>query len=344
MSMFSSAIFLLSIWNTDQFEMGSRPSTFVNNRNPQTSTRAVQAPPTSIQNIRTGWFWIAGISGFCISIYCTSVFLGWRAAWEKSKTFKFEQDADVSDRYDKIATRYDEDLDLMERVMLIGGKRRKICQKAKGHVLEVSAGTGRNGGFYNMEQATEREEPVTIRALKEQGEKIRSITFVDKSQKMLDICSKRWAEQHPDFRGPMRFVVADVGVKDAITPPPGSVGFDTIIQTFGLCSTTDPVDYMRRMGSLLKKPREGQEEGRILLLEHGRGHYWWINYVLDGLAKEHADRFGCWWNRDIGKIVKDSGLKVVELKRYHFGTTWAFELTHPDVDNDAVNTESKKTN
>jgi len=298
------------------------------------------ASSTSPPPIRTGWFWIAGLSGFFLSIYCTSVFLGWRAAWKKSQELDFEQDADVSNRYDKIATRYDEDIDWMEKVMRLNGKRKKVCQQAKGHVLEVSVGTGRNSKFYDLGMFGEGGE--TGRRRSKDG-RIKSMTFVDQSEKMLDICSKRWKEQHPKFRGQVEFLVADAGVKGAINPLPGSEGFDTIIQTFGLCSMTHPVEYMRAMSDLLRKPgTNGEEGGRILLLEHGKGHYWWINYVLDGLAKEHADRFGCWWNRDIGKIVQDSGLKIAGLKRYHFGTTWALELTHTDAD-DVVDKEIKKT-
>ncbi|ERF69414.1 hypothetical protein EPUS_05959 [Endocarpon pusillum Z07020] len=304
---------------------------------PQSTSASIEPPP----QIRTGWLWIVGLSGFCLSIYCTSVFLGWKAAWKKSEELELEQDADVSDRYNNIATRYDEDIDTMEKVMRLDGKRKKLCQKAKGHVLEVSAGTGRNGGYYDLGTYGEGGETGRVKA---KGKRIKSMTFVDQSEKMLQICSKRWKEQHPKFRGRVEFVVADAGVKKAITPPPGSTGFDTIIQTFGLCSITDPVEYMRTMKDLLKKPGpNGTEGGRVLLLEHGRGHYWWINYVLDGLAKEHADRFGCWWNRDIGKIVKDSGLQIAGLKRYHFGTTWALELTHTGVE-DTFDKESKKTN
>jgi methyltransferase OMS1, mitochondrial len=303
---------------------------------PSSAPASTTLPPP----IRTGWFWIAGLSGFFLSIYCTAVFLGWRAAWKKSQELDFEQDADVSSRYDKIATRYDEDIDWMEKVMLLNGKRKKLCQRAKGHVLEVSAGTGRNGKFYDLGIFGEGGE---LGRRRSKDERIKSITFVDQSNQMLEICSKRWKDQHPKFRGQVEFLVADAGVKGAITPPPGRDGFDTIIQTFGLCSTTHPGEYMRTLSELLQKPgTNGGEGGRILLLEHGKGHYWWINYVLDGLAKEHADRFGCWWNRDIGKIVQDSGMKIVGLKRYHFGTTWALELTHPDTD-DGVDKEIKKT-
>jgi methyltransferase OMS1, mitochondrial len=325
-------------------KMDSRPSTFANR---QAQSSIVEHGPTSntpTPSIRTGWFWIAGLSGFCISIYCTSVFLGWKAAWKKSQELTFEQDSDVSNRYDKIANRYDDDIDLMEKVMLLDRKRKKTCKKAKGDVLEVSVGTGRNGGFYDLAGFVNGNGGFLVQKPKRKEERINSLTFVDQSAKMLEICSKRWKEQHPDFEGQVSFVVADAGVEGTIKCPPGRDGFDTIIQTFGLCSMTNPVEYMRTMSGLLKKPgMDGLEGGRILLLEHGRGHYWWINYVLDGTAKEHADRFGCWWNRDIGKIVKDSGLRIAGLKRYHFGTTWALELTHADEE-DTLDMQRKKTN
>ena len=89
----------------------------------------------------------------------------------------------------------------------------------------------------------------------------------------------------------------------------------------GLCSTPNPVELLRKMASVTNV-----QHGRILLLEHGKAHYDWLNERLDYYAPSHADKFGCWWNRDIGKIIEDSGLEVVEMKRYHFGTTWWIEL------------------
>lgn len=324
--------------------MNSPVSSSVDARSPPKAVKDIPALDAPSPQIRTGWLWIAGLSGFCLSIYCTSVFLGWEAAWKKSQELDFEQDADVSDRYDKIATRYDRDIDFMEKVMRLDGKRRVMCRKAKGHVLEVSAGTGRNGRFYDLGIFGEGGGTKSGAKLRPREGGIKSLTFVDQSPNMLEICSERWGKLQTKFKGQVAFVVADAGVKGSIELPRGSGGFDTIVQTFGLCSMTDPVEYMRTMRAILKKPgTDGSHSGRILLLEHGRGHYWWINYVLDRLAKEHADRFGCWWNRDIGEIVKQSGLKIVELKRYHFGTTWALELTHSD-DEDRSNKESKKIN
>lgn len=62
------------------------------------------------------------------------------------------------------------------------------------------------------------------------------------------------------------------------------------------------------------------------MLEHGRGDYDWINRLLDSGATMHADRYGCWYNKDIGEVVKESGLRVGAVKRYHLGTTWEVVL------------------
>lgn len=115
----------------------------------------------------------------------------------------------------------------------------------------------------------------------------------------------------------------EVRIQDALEPGPlrRMTGYDTVIQTMGLCSTHEPVQLLKALGDLTK--RDG---GQILLLEHGRSHYAWLNTILDSLAKVQADRHGCWWNRDVGRIVEESGLEVVALKRYHFGTTWWIEL------------------
>lgn len=89
----------------------------------------------------------------------------------------------------------------------------------------------------------------------------------------------------------------------------------------GICSVAEPVRLLRHLTSLVNP-----DHGRILLLEHGKSYYDWLNTWLDSSAAEHADKFGCWWNKDIGQIINESGLEVVKLKRYHFGTTWWIEL------------------
>ena len=91
----------------------------------------------------------------------------------------------------------------------------------------------------------------------------------------------------------------------------------------------DPVGFLREMNHLVRQPGEGRGKGdaedkggRILLLEHGRGYYEWVNGFLDRGAVGHAVRYGCWYNKDVGEVVRESGLNVGSVRRYHLGTTW----------------------
>jgi methyltransferase OMS1 len=137
---------------------------------------------------------------------------------------------------------------------------------------------------------------------------------------MLAVAKKKWKDEHPEYA--RRIFWRTQSALEPIAPPAQSPdGFDTVIQTMGLCSTGDPVKLLQNLGEVTKP-----DGGRILLLEHGRSHYAWLNRVLDKTAAAHADEHGCWWNKDIGKIVEDSGLEVVKLERYDFGTTWWVEL------------------
>ena len=95
----------------------------------------------------------------------------------------------------------------------------------------------------------------------------------------------------------------------------------------GLCSTPSPQALLTNLAAHLDS---SDPDARILLLEHGRSDYAWLNNILDNAAQKHAEIHGCWFNRDIGAMVeaaaKESGLEVVMERRKHLGTTWIFEL------------------
>jgi len=88
------------------------------------------------------------------------------------------------------------------------------------------------------------------------------------------------------------------------------------VDTFGLCSFDDPVKALNEMRRVCK------DDGQILLLEHGRSHYDWLNRVLDVNSQKHTEKWGCIWNRDISEIVEEVGLEVKSSYRVHFGTTY----------------------
>lgn len=174
---------------------------------------------------------------------------------------------------------------------------------ARGHVLEASVGTGRNAGYLDLRRCG-------------------SVTFVDQSKEMVAVAREKFTEAHPGgCPVPVRFCAQSI--LDRLPGEAGGPGegYDTVLQTMGLCSTPEPVAMLARLGQLAR--RDG---GRVLLLEHGRSYYGVVNWMLDRAAGAHAVRHGCWWNRDIGQIVAQSGLVVEKMERRHLGTTWWVEL------------------
>ncbi|KAJ1324904.1 methyltransferase OMS1 [Microdochium nivale] len=110
------------------------------------------------------------------------------------------------------------------------------------------------------------------------------------------------------------------------SPPPQTPPqyYDTIVQTFGLCSVRDPVSLIANMAHLV---RPGT--GRIVMVEHGLSVWELVNGLLDRSARGHFERFGCWWNRDVEVIVHDAvrtvpGLEIVAFER----PGWATGGTH----------------
>ncbi|KAH7323721.1 S-adenosyl-L-methionine-dependent methyltransferase [Rhexocercosporidium sp. MPI-PUGE-AT-0058] len=254
---------------------------------------------------------------------------------------------DVSKRYDQIATTFDNTVDSTESMMGISSLRRKLASQAVGDVLEVSIGTGRNLEFYSWDfKGYQGVGKVDERGFIKKG-KVRSFTAVDKSAEMLEIAHEKFGKMFPGILG-VRWIIADAAEKGAIPGPPRSANemsgnlekkYDTVVQTMGLCSVSDPVALLRNLGECVK-----EDEGRILLLEHGRGKWEWLNKYLDRSAESHAKLYGCWWNRDMRSIVEESGLEVVKIetpKWWHGGTTWWIELKKPIAQSKIVEAQQK---
>ena len=214
--------------------------------------------------------------------------------------------------------------------------RKKIAYAASGDVLEVSIGTGRNLDNYDWDIKGHNGVGKIGKDGKIKKGKVRSFTAVDKSPQMLEIAHEKFSVLFPGILG-VRWIIQDANEK--LPGPPRNAnersgnkdsGYDTVIQTMGLCSAKDPVGLLKNMGECVKA------DGRILLLEHGRGTWDTINSLLDKTSQERAKSFGCFWNRDLGEIVRRSGLEVVEIKRKHLGTTWLIELRKPRKHNDSM--------
>ncbi|QPG94504.1 hypothetical protein C2857_006245 [Epichloe festucae Fl1] len=248
------------------------------------------------------------------------------------------------------AEQFDKELDLPEWWTGITKLRKRLAHHAKGDVLELAIGTGRNLEHYNWEGLGKPDPTTTHKMSNDNNTKhtrcgITSFTGLDISVDMLDVARKRLAKTVPPLKDSepvvkkstmadhtggqlsflnnrLRLIHSDAHralpplAATADAPAEGKKKkYDTIIQTFGLCSVSDPVAVLCNLASAI-----APGTGRIVLLEHGKGWYGLVNGLLDKNAARHFDKYGCWWNRDIEALVDEAvqrtpGLEIVKLDR-----------------------------
>jgi ubiquinone/menaquinone biosynthesis C-methylase UbiE len=132
---------------------------------------------------------------------------------------------------DKAAPKYDRTMSRWERV-LFGGGRQWVCSQARGDVLEIAIGTGRNLSHY----------PAEVR-----------LTAIELSPGMLNIARKRAADlgREIDLRE---------GNAEALDFPDAI--FDTVVCTFALCTIPDDRKAVAEAKRVLKPG------GRFVAIEH----------------------------------------------------------------------------
>lgn len=232
--------------------------------------------------------------------YVTAVAIGYTYSSSSSSTSSGHVHIDDKTRhqtYAKNASSYDNEIGTDEFFMGLNLLRWWHLRQAKGNLLEIGCGTGRNFSYY--------------------GQQVSAIRAVDSVPDMIAQAAKKLSAADKQR------VTLQVMNAHALAFPDES--FDTVVDTFGLCSYEDPVAVLREMARVC---RPG---GRLLLIEHGQGSFEWINRVIDGGAQRHADHWGCVWNRDILALLRraqeeeEGLLEVVSVSRWHFGTTYVIE-------------------
>lgn len=196
--------------------------------------------------------------------------------------------AEIARKYDSIAVRYDRAERIAER-LLFERLRRDIFSRARGGVLEVAAGTGRNLEFY----------PPGCR-----------LTAIDLSQGMLNIARRRATELG---------MAVDFQLMDGAALEFPSERFDTITSSLSTCTFPDPLAVLREMRRVCKP------DGRILLLEHGRSSVGLFGRLQDRLADRQARAIGCHWNREPRQLVEQAGLRLVSDRTHLFGVVHIVE-------------------
>jgi len=188
------------------------------------------------------------------------------------------EQAKVTRRYERVAPLYDVYAAPMEW-MGTGRRRRRLVSRARGRVLEVGVGTGKNLEYYagGVE-----------------------LTAVDVSPAMLARARRRAAR----LRSLATFAVADVA---ALPYPDGA--FDTTVSTCVFCSVADPVAGLRELG------RVTRVDGRILLLEHVRPEGRVSGWLADVATPITRRLFGFRANRRTEANVGAAGLRIVDVAR-----------------------------
>eukprot|EP01138_Halocafeteria_seosinensis_P016501 gb/GECG01016832.1/.p1 GENE.gb/GECG01016832.1/~~gb/GECG01016832.1/.p1 ORF type:complete len:284 (+),score=34.07 gb/GECG01016832.1/:1-852(+) len=221
--------------------------------------------------------------------------------------------------FDSIADDYDKKINMDELVM--GMKLLRwflIARNAYGDVLEVSTGTGRNFKYYRWNDADN-----TGDKTEKQG--VSSLTLSDASEPMLSVltehhrlkCTSGENNSNTSRCTDQKGHRVTLSCNRAENLPFNDNTFDTVVDTFGLCSVEDPA---KALSEMLRVCKPG---GKILLLEHGRSRYRYLANILDKNAKEHAAKWGCWWNRDLRSLILNTeGITHETFFSWHFDSTF----------------------
>eukprot|EP00548_Thalassiothrix_antarctica_P001618 CAMPEP_0194134036 /NCGR_PEP_ID=MMETSP0152-20130528/4109_1 /TAXON_ID=1049557 /ORGANISM="Thalassiothrix antarctica, Strain L6-D1" /LENGTH=273 /DNA_ID=CAMNT_0038829561 /DNA_START=40 /DNA_END=858 /DNA_ORIENTATION=- len=217
---------------------------------------------------------------------------------ENTTQFSYVFNPERNEQYTRIASEYDSKIQRDETYMGINVLRRALLYfHAKGTILELAAGTGRNLQYY--------------------PNNVDRVILSDSSDKMLDQARSKMLK----MKNRERFAVLQADASKLDLP---DNSFDCVVDTFGLCSFDDPVVVLAEMARVCKP------DGKILLLEHGRSSTWGsITKYLDKHAERHAKNWGCVWNRDLDAILKKAPLKLNTVDTWHFGTTY-YVVCSPD--------------
>lgn len=194
----------------------------------------------------------------------------------------------IANQYNQKAERYDRSMRL-SGILGLDRIRQEIFKRARGRVLEIGGGTGKNLPYY----------PKNI-----------ELTVTDLSSSMLDVAKER----ANSYNMKVSFEVMDA---EKLTYP--DQDFDTVASSLSLCTISYPIIALNEMRRVCKK------DGKILLFEHGKSSWHLIARLQDYYTRCYEQKNGCHWNRDPQKLCQDVGLNKFTIKRMFFGILYLIE-------------------
>ncbi len=188
--------------------------------------------------------------------------------------------AQTKTRYNRIAPYYDVMEIITERTF--SRWRRQLVARAKGTVLEVGVGTGKNFPYY------------------QKGADVKGLDIADKM-----LLHARLRAAKLDF--PVHLMEGDV---QSLPFPENS--FDMAIATFVFCSVPDPVLGLKELRRVVKS------SGEILLLEHVRIDRPVTGFIMDIINPVILHFIGANINRRTVENIGMAGLHIQKIEHLGF--------------------------
>jgi len=181
----------------------------------------------------------------------------------------------IKKRYNRVAKFYD----ILDKPMEMAASkwREKLLSEAKGQVLEVGIGTGKNIPYY----------PENI-----------ELTGIDFSPKMVEI-----AREKAKNKSNIQLLEMDAEDMDF-----SDNSFDTVITSCVFCSVPNPVNGLKEIRRVCKN------EGKILMLEHVRSEKKVIGGLMDVLNFIPLNIYGANINRETYQNLLKAGFRPEDIE------------------------------
>ena len=200
--------------------------------------------------------------------------------------------AHVRDFYERYAPRYDHETSYYDR-LLLGDRRLRLCGRARGSVLEVAIGTGRNLPHY----------PPGIR-----------LTGIDVTPAMLSVARHRARE----IGMPVYLIRGD-----AQALPIADATFDTVVCTLALNAIPDDRAAIAEMYRVLRPA------GELLLLGHVASHLGPVRALQRLLERKSLPIAGDHQTRQPVPILLATGFAIQHHERSRAGIIQSITATKP---------------
>lgn len=194
-----------------------------------------------------------------------------------------EQKAFIRQKYDKIGAWQYDLCQIPIDFFITDQWRRRHFAKAKGKILEVAAGSGKNLHFYPRNA---------------------DLLLTDYSSDMLERAQRRADKLK-------RTIKTQIMDAENLDLPDHS--FDTVVSSLSICTYPDPIKALREIARVCKP------DGQILLLEHGRSVIPWVHAIQKRFAKPLVPGDPHHWDRQPLELVKQASLKVLSSHNAFWG-------------------------